>query len=189
MIGGLAVLGVIVLGLLSLFLAGFVSQRKARKAGARGRVFEKAGVSMSWRHLGYSLPSSSSSSRLLSIFSRASRRSSGDDGKTLLDDISGSVEAGELLAVIGPSGAGKSTFIDILAGKRKAGRVTGVVELEGETNGKVTIGYVDQESILSATSTVRECLMFAAELKLGDGIDKQTKQCVPPPRRRRLLTS
>ena len=36
----------------------------------------------------------------------------------ILDDISGSVKSGQLMAIMGASGAGKSTFLDILARKK-----------------------------------------------------------------------
>ena len=48
-------------------------------------------------------------------------------------------------------GVGKTTLVEILAGKSKAGKVTGKVEffdLDGSVVKKPRIGFVDQVSIL-----------------------------------------
>ena len=47
-------------------------------------------------------------------------------GAQILDDVSLTVGAGELLGIIGPNGAGKSSFVNILSGvtKPSTGRVT-----------------------------------------------------------------
>ena len=39
----------------------------------------------------------------------------------LLDEISGEINAGEVLAIMGPSGSGKRTLLDLLAGRRLRG--------------------------------------------------------------------
>src|ERR1043166_2739811 len=47
------------------------------------------------------------------------------DGFTVLDDLTLSLESGELRFLIGPNGAGKTTLLDLLTGKTRpsAGRV------------------------------------------------------------------
>lgn len=50
-------------------------------------------------------------------------------GRTLVDDVSLSVNAGEVLVVVGPNGAGKSTLLRILAGELSP--TTGHVNLAG----------------------------------------------------------
>ncbi len=47
-------------------------------------------------------------------------------GATILDDVSLTVGAGELLGIIGPNGAGKSSFVNILSGvtRPSSGRIT-----------------------------------------------------------------
>ncbi|KAL1923307.1 uncharacterized protein VTP21DRAFT_8287 [Calcarisporiella thermophila] len=91
-------------------------------------------------------------------------------GKRILSDISGIVRPGELCAIMGPSGAGKSSLLDILAFRRKRGEVSGHVWINGTVPSRKqlrrTIGYVDQESALMGTLTVRETLMFTAMLRL-----------------------
>lgn len=99
--------------------------------------------------------------------------SNSHQSKVILRGLSGTVEPGTMMAILGPSGAGKSTFLDILAGQRKAGRVTGShsISLPGidrPTGGGFSIGFVDQSDILPATATVREALLFAAKLKLPE---------------------
>ena len=53
------------------------------------------------------------------------------NGRTILDNISGSAKPGQLLAIMGASGAGKSTFLDILARKNKKGAVGGTTLVNG----------------------------------------------------------
>jgi iron complex transport system ATP-binding protein len=50
-------------------------------------------------------------------------------GKVLLEDVSVTLSAGEVLAVIGPNGAGKSTLLKVLSGEIVPER--GVVAMEG----------------------------------------------------------
>ncbi len=50
-------------------------------------------------------------------------------GVHILEDVSLSVAAGELLGVIGPNGAGKSSLVNLLSGVRRA--TTGTVRLGG----------------------------------------------------------
>lgn len=57
----------------------------------------------------------------------------GAKSRVLLDNVNGHVMKGQMLAVIGFSGAGKSTLMDILAGNKKAGVVTGDIQLNSHT--------------------------------------------------------
>lgn len=82
----------------------------------------------------------------------------------ILKNISFSLRAGDLCAVIGPSGAGKSTLIKTLLGLRTPD--TGSVRLAGQTVGEIgPIGYVPQDDAVHKTLTLRQTLQYAIELR------------------------
>lgn len=91
-------------------------------------------------------------------------------GAHLIDDVSITVPAGTLVAVIGPSGAGKSTLLGALTGLRPAtrGKVTwNARDLYAEyAQLRLLVGLVPQEDILHRQLTVRRALQFAARLRL-----------------------
>lgn len=90
----------------------------------------------------------------------------------ILHDLSGCVLPGTMLAIIGGSGAGKSTLLDVLARRKTMGEITGAVLYNGVHASDLktlllrVTGYVTQEDILKETLTVRETLMFQAQVRL-----------------------
>eukprot|EP00116_Pleurobrachia_bachei_P001411 sb/3461673/ len=98
----------------------------------------------------------------------------------ILTNVSGCVRPGELVAVIGASGAGKTSLLNTLA-QRNDSQCTitgGEVLLNGGPVSpalmRLVSGYIEQEVHLVGTLTVRETLMFYANLRLmGDGVDKE----------------
>ncbi|KAG2020925.1 multidrug resistance protein 1 [Coprinopsis cinerea AmutBmut pab1-1] len=169
-IAGLAVVGGLVLLALLFLLWGFLSQRTARR---KAFVDPMVKVGVTWSNLSYCVPASTG------IFKRKKQTEDGD--KFIIDNISGHVPSGQMMAILGPSGAGKTTLIEILAGKSKIGITTGKVSFpfEGEDNQTPPrIGFVPQQDILPPTLTVFETLLFAARLRLPESIsdvDKQTR--------------
>jgi ABC-type multidrug transport system ATPase subunit len=90
----------------------------------------------------------------------------------LLDDISLAIDPGEFIGLLGPSGAGKSTLMDAMNGARPAqqGQVfLNSADLYKEyASLRSAIGYVPQEDVLHRQLTVKECLYYAARLRLPD---------------------
>lgn len=89
--------------------------------------------------------------------------------KVLLDTVSCSFVPGRLCALMGSSGAGKSTLMDLVAGRKNQGSVEGSMLFDGKPRPdffKRVAGYVEQSDVLIPTLTVRETLMYAAELRL-----------------------
>lgn len=56
-----------------------------------------------------------------------------DNEKNILNGVMGSVNPGEIMAIMGGSGAGKTTLLDILAQKSKRGSVTGTITVNGRS--------------------------------------------------------
>ncbi len=86
-----------------------------------------------------------------------------------VDDISFTVNEGEILGFLGPNGAGKSTTMNILTGYLSAtdGQVTvnGYDVLEEPDRAKSSIGYLPELPPLYMDMTVKEYLNFMYELK------------------------
>lgn len=89
--------------------------------------------------------------------------------KKAVDNISFTVNDGEILGFLGPNGAGKSTTMNILTGYISAtdGQVliNGVDILDDPTKAKKDIGYLPELPPLYLDMTVKEYLNFVYDLK------------------------
>jgi len=109
----------------------------------------------------------------------------GHERKYIVHHVSGLAQPGTITAIMGPSGAGKTSFLDILAGRKNTGEVTGPVLVNGHHRTKTfkrISGYVLQEERMLGTLTVREHLTYVAELRLPSSMPYTLKmrrvQCV-----------
>lgn len=86
-----------------------------------------------------------------------------------VEDLSFTVEKGQIYGFLGPNGAGKSTTMNIMTGYIAAGsgcvRINGFDILTEPEKAKKCIGYLPEIPPLYTDMTVYEYLMFVAELK------------------------
>lgn len=89
--------------------------------------------------------------------------------KCAVDNISFTVNDGEILGFLGPNGAGKSTTMNILTGYLSSTAGTAVISgfdiLENPLEAKRKIGYLPEQPPLYLEMTVREYLDFIFDLK------------------------
>uniref|UniRef100_H3H0T1 ABC transporter domain-containing protein n=1 Tax=Phytophthora ramorum TaxID=164328 RepID=H3H0T1_PHYRM len=97
----------------------------------------------------------------------------------LLKGISGFAEPGSLTALMGSSGAGKTTLMDVIAGRKTGGKITGKILLNGYDANDLAIrrctGYCEQMDVHSDASTIRESLTFSAFLRQDSSIPDSKK--------------
>lgn len=100
----------------------------------------------------------------------------GDGGQKIkaLDDVSATVEAGQLAAVVGPSGAGKSSLLAVCGGLRTP--TSGAISLGGQVISEMSpaaltrvrrdsIGFVFQQSNLVPSLSAIDQLLLLVHLK------------------------
>ncbi|KAF4762380.1 hypothetical protein HAV15_007770 [Penicillium sp. str.  len=101
--------------------------------------------------------------------------------RDLINDISGDVQHGELVALMGPSGCGKTTLLNVLA-RRAASAGAKVLgenyvndaQMDSRNFQRVT-SYVEQEDVLIGSLTVQETLKFAADMSLPSSVSKRQR--------------
>ena len=99
---------------------------------------------------------------------------SGSRKLTVLDQVTFSIQAGEIIAIVGPSGSGKTTLLGLCAGLDSSS--TGSVVLNGEALERLNedqraavrsrdVGFIFQNFQLLPTLTALENVMVPLELK------------------------
>ncbi|GMF30840.1 unnamed protein product [Phytophthora lilii] len=97
----------------------------------------------------------------------------------LLKGISGIAEPGTLTALMGSSGAGKTTLMDVIAGRKTGGKITGKIMLNGYEANELAIrrctAYCEQMDIHSDATTFREAFTFSAFLRQDSSVPDSKK--------------
>eukprot|EP00494_Astrolonche_serrata_P029853 UN30120 len=95
-----------------------------------------------------------------------------NDGRCLLEDVSGEFRTGSMTAIMGPSGCGKSIFINCLMGRTDNGHMTGQIYVNETQNptlkslgSDVELGFVPQDDIMHVELTVRQVLFYQCILR------------------------
>ncbi|KAK9836042.1 hypothetical protein WJX81_008449 [Elliptochloris bilobata] len=92
----------------------------------------------------------------------------------ILRGVTGTFRPGVLTALVGVSGAGKTTLMDVLAGRKTTGRISGDIRVnsfpwERRTFARIS-GYVEQTDVNAPKATVWEALAFSAALRLPPSV-------------------
>ncbi|KAL5327920.1 hypothetical protein ACEPPN_005626 [Leptodophora sp. 'Broadleaf-Isolate-01'] len=98
--------------------------------------------------------------------------------RRLLDSVDGWVKPGTLTALMGVLGAGKTTLLDVLASRVTMGVISGHMYVDGrnrDSGFQRKNGYVQQQDLHLATSTVREALVFSALLRQPHSIPREER--------------
>ncbi|ETL48743.1 hypothetical protein L916_01681 [Phytophthora nicotianae] len=97
----------------------------------------------------------------------------------VLKGISGYALPGTITALMGSSGAGKTTPMDVIAGRKTGGKISGQILLNGHSATDLAIrrstGYCEQMDIHSESATIREALTFSAFLRQGADVPDSSK--------------
>ena len=103
-----------------------------------------------------------------------------EDKLMLLNGVSGAFRPGVLTALMGVSGAGKTTLMDVLAGRKTGGYISGNITISGYPKKQETFtrisGYCEQNDIHSPLVTVYESLLYSAWLRLRTEVDSETRK-------------
>ncbi|RLN98073.1 hypothetical protein BBJ28_00023679, partial [Nothophytophthora sp. Chile5] len=97
----------------------------------------------------------------------------------LLKGINGYALPGSVTALMGSSGAGKTTLMDVIAGRKTSGKITGKILLNGYEANDLAIrrctGYCEQMDVHSEASTIREALTFSSFLRQDSTVSDEKK--------------
>lgn len=101
--------------------------------------------------------------------------------KDVLQGVTGQLLPGEVTAVMGPSGSGKTTFLNTLSGKAYYGTRAGRLFINGDQVTDLGVfrnitGFVPQEDVMHRTLTVKEVLIYQANLRLPSSVTKEEKK-------------
>ena len=133
-------------------------------------------VAFSWESVTIKAEKTSLKERIRNVFKS---NTTNKNYEHILDNVSGFVNSGELLALMGPSGSGKTSLLNALNFQNKNLKVNGRIRINGtevdSTQVAILSSYVQQEDLFFGTMTVREHLIFHAMLRMDKNITRMAK--------------
>uniref|UniRef100_H3G5P1 ABC transporter domain-containing protein n=1 Tax=Phytophthora ramorum TaxID=164328 RepID=H3G5P1_PHYRM len=97
----------------------------------------------------------------------------------MLKGINGFAAPGSITALMGSTGAGKTTLMDVIAGRKTGGKISGRIMLNGYEATDLAIrrstGYCEQMDVHSEAATIREALTFSSFLRQDASIPDSKK--------------
>ncbi|RWS21339.1 ABC transporter sub-family G-like protein 18, partial [Leptotrombidium deliense] len=119
----------------------FLSLRISNGLCNKDEDLQEKDFQIHWRHLSYTVTNS--------LVTRISKRLQGFENipksRTILENVSGTVCSGELVAFMGPSGAGKSTLMECVVGRRIKGK-TGEAFISGDNLDNIRVAFIAQKN-------------------------------------------
>ncbi|EDX10734.1 protein scarlet [Drosophila simulans] len=107
---------------------------------------------------------------------------SGQRMKRIINNSTGAIQPGTLMALMGSSGSGKTTLMSTLAFRQPAGTVVqGDILINGRRIGPFMhriSGYVYQDDLFLGSLTVLEHLNFMAHLRLDRRVSKEERRLI-----------
>ncbi|KAH8260650.1 hypothetical protein KR038_011219 [Drosophila bunnanda] len=107
---------------------------------------------------------------------------SGQRMKRIINNSTGAIQPGTLMALMGSSGSGKTTLMSTLAFRQPAGTVVqGDILINGRRIGPFMhriSGYVYQDDLFIGSLTVLEHLNFMAHLRLDRRVSKEERRLI-----------
>lgn len=89
---------------------------------------------------------------------------------TILDRVSFELPKNNIMAIMGGSGAGKTTLLNVLAQRLNVNQATmsfsGCIDYDRESKSAITTAYMQQEDVFLPGLTLRETLLYQAELRI-----------------------
>ncbi|CAG8478068.1 4022_t:CDS:10 [Funneliformis mosseae] len=150
------------------------------KSSANGSSSVKNPVYLEWHGVNYSISNQNENKKFWSHGSENEKSDIeiGNNFQSIIENIHGCANPGEILAIMGPSGCGKTTLLNLLGDRVGSKGVQGTINMNGHKptkNSKRFVAYCTQDDIFFPQLTVRDTLGYTARLRLPRSMSRQDK--------------